>query len=99
MFISLDHGEGVDTRDVIGFFDLETAGRSEATKNMFREHEKSFSVTTLCDDIPNSFLCVSNPYGETVIMSSHSVNTIKTRIFGASRFFKKGPAAQKGKEK
>ena len=48
----------LNTRDVIGVFDLDTAGASRRTEEYFRSAEKNGAVVDLCapGSLPKSFL-------------------------------------------
>ena len=74
----------LNTRDVLGVFDLDTAGASRRTGEYFRRAEDGGAVVDLCPPgtLPKSFIVTDFP-GETVYISPLSPAALKTRAAGA----------------
>lgn len=70
----------LNTRDVIGVFDLDTAGASRRTEEYFRHTESEGAVVDLCapGTLPKSFLVTDFP-DETVYISQLSPAALKKR--------------------
>ena len=70
----------LNTRDVIGVFDLDTAGASRRTKEYFRSAEDNGAVVDLCapGSLPKSFLVTDFP-DETIYISQLSPAALKKR--------------------
>ena len=72
----------LNTRDVIGVFDLDTAGASRRTEEYFRHVESEGAVVDLCapGTLPKSFLVTDFP-DETIYISQLSPAALKKSIF------------------
>ena len=70
----------LNTRDVIGVFDLDTAGASRRTEEYFRSAEDNGAVVDLCapGSLPKSFLVTDFP-DETIYISQLSPVALKKR--------------------
>ena len=70
----------LNTRDVIGVFDLDTAGASRRTEEYFRHAEAEGAVVDLCapGTLPKSFMVTDFP-DETVYISQLSPAALKKR--------------------
>ena len=70
----------MNTRDVIGVFDLDTAGASRRTEEYFRNAEDNGAVVDLCapGSLPKSFLVTDFP-DETIYISQLSPVALKKR--------------------
>ncbi|WP_300251588.1 extracellular matrix regulator RemB [uncultured Subdoligranulum sp.] len=70
----------LNTRDVLGVFDLDTAGASRRTGDYLRRAEQEGAVVDLCapGTLPKSFLVTDFP-GETVYVSPLSPAALKKR--------------------
>lgn len=70
----------LNTRDVIGVFDLDTAGASCRTEENFRSAEDNGAVVDLCapGSLPKSFLVTDFP-DETIYISQLSPVALKKR--------------------
>ncbi|WP_425371548.1 extracellular matrix regulator RemB [Gemmiger formicilis] len=68
----------LNTRDVIGVFDLDTAGASRRTEEYFRHVESEGAVVDLCapGTLPKSFLVTDFP-DETIYISQLSPAALK----------------------
>ncbi len=70
----------LNTRDVIGVFDLDTAGASRRTEEYFRHAESEGAVVDLCapGTLPKSFLVTDFP-DETIYISQLSPAALKKK--------------------
>lgn len=70
----------LNTREVIGIFDLDTAGASRRTQGFFRAAEAEGAVVDLCPagTVPRSFL-VTDFAGQTVYLSPLSSRALRHR--------------------
>lgn len=70
----------VNTRNVIGIFDLDTAGASPRTGDYFKHAEREGAVVDLCPpgSIPKSFM-VTDVSGEVVYLTQLSPTALKKR--------------------
>ena len=70
----------LNTRDVIGVFDLDTAGAYRRTEEYFRSAEDNGAVVDLCTpgSLPKSFLVTDFP-DETIYISQLSPAALKKR--------------------
>ena len=70
----------LNTRDVLGVFDLDTAGASRRTEEYFRKAEAEGAVVDLCapGTLPKSFI-LTDFSGETVYITQLSTSALKRR--------------------
>lgn len=70
----------LNTRDLLGVFDLDTAGASRRTEEFFRSAEAQGAVVDLCapGTLPKSFLLTDFP-DETLYLSQLSPAALKKR--------------------
>ena len=80
MYFHAGQDFGLNTRDVIGVFDLDTAGASRRTEEYFRHAESEGAVVDLCapGTLPKSFLVTDFP-DETIYISQLSPAALKKR--------------------
>jgi len=71
----------INTRDLIGVFDLDTAGSSPRTKSFFRYAESDGAVVDLCvpGSIPRTFLVTDFPT-QTVYLTQLSPAAVSARL-------------------
>lgn len=79
MFIQLEHGESIDENEIIGVFDIETAGRGECARGLFKRKEGDLGVVSLCSDLPRSFLLCDNEFGDRLYITGLSTESVKKR--------------------
>ena len=68
----------LNTRDVLGVFDLDTAGASRRTGDYLRRAEQEGAVVDLSADIPKSFILTDFPT-ETIYVTELSTAALKGR--------------------
>ena len=59
MYLHIGNGSSVDTKDIIGIFDLDTATVSSITKKFINKASKEGRVEYKDSDLPRSFIVVS----------------------------------------
>ena len=79
-YLQLEKGESIDKKEIIGIFDLEKAGVSSATNELFRRKEDEHGVVNLSNDLPKSFILCEGEYSDTIYISGISTESIKKRI-------------------
>ena len=80
MFLHLGSDFLVNSKEMIGIFDLDRTTAGEKTKRFLQAAEQAGRVIDAADDLPKSFL-VTTEYGETrVYLSSLSCGTLKKRM-------------------
>ncbi len=81
MYLHLGQNTVIKTNEVIGIFDLDTCTISKHTKNYLKYNEKQKNVITITNDLPKSFIVLSNKKQKNnlVYISQISAATIKKR--------------------
>ena len=73
-YLHIGNGETVAIRDVIGIFDMDTAGMASATKAFLRRAERAGSVSYGNSDIPRAFiLCGTSPRRRTRLLRGNAI--------------------------
>lgn len=80
MYIQLEKGESIAKNEIIGIFDIDIAGVSAGTKEMFKRKEEEKAVVSLSNDLPKSFLLCDNEYSDRIYVSGLSTDSIRKRI-------------------
>ena len=78
MYLQLGRDYVVNSRDIIGIFDLENTSTSRRTRDFLAYTQKNGAVVSLSDEIPKSFVLVDGPV-ETVYLSPLSPASLKRR--------------------
>lgn len=60
----------VDTRRIIGIFDLDNTSTSKHTRQFLAKAEEEGVVQSACEDIPRSFIVCDHPYHRQIIYLS-----------------------------
>lgn len=89
MYLHLGQDYIVNTRDIIGIFDLENCSVGKRTREFLTHAEKEGAVVSLSDEIPKSFVITDFPY-ETIFLSPISAKTLQRRAARAKMLNKKG---------
>jgi len=80
MYLHIGKGSSVDTKDIIGIFDLDTATVSSITKNFINKAQREGRVEYKDSDLPRSFIVVSKEKKKSrVRLSRISVSGLKLR--------------------
>ncbi|MBO5447812.1 MAG: DUF370 domain-containing protein [Ruminococcus sp.] len=81
MFLHLGNNFLINTRDVIGIFDIENTSVSKATKKFLAAAEKNGRVVYCTYDMPKSFaVCLDRDLTEKVYISQMSCATLLKRF-------------------
>ena len=59
-YLHIGNGDTVATREIIGIFDMDTAGMASSTKAFLRRAERAGSVSYGNSDIPRAFILCGN---------------------------------------
>lgn len=80
MFLHLGNGFVVNTKDIIGIFDIENTSVSQNTKNFLNTASKNKRVVTCTYEMPKSFVvCLDDDFTEKVFISQLSCATLLKR--------------------
>lgn len=89
MYLHLGQDYIVNTRDIIGIFDLDACSVSSRTREFLNRAEKEGAVVSLSDDVPKSFVLTDFPM-DTVFLSPISAKTLQRRAIRVRHLNKKG---------
>ena len=76
MFVHIGGGKFLRSKNIIGFFDIESATQMPATKELLKKVQEESRVESLCADLPKSFVLTD----EKIYISSSAVKTLEKRI-------------------
>ena len=79
MFLHLGENTVILKKNIIGIFDLDGASMSPDTRNFLKKGEDELEVTTIGDEIPKSFVVVTDDLGERIYLSQISSQTLNKR--------------------
>ena len=79
MYLHIGQETVVDTKDIIGIFDLDTSTVNKSTRDYLNLAEKKGEVITITDDLPKSFVVVKNKKEKIVYISQLSSSTLQKR--------------------
>ena len=79
MYIHIGSDFQVNSRDIIGIFDLDITSINDRTGKFLRNAEQNGIVVTLGDDLPKSFVVISNCNGSKIYLSPLSCQTLRRR--------------------
>jgi hypothetical protein len=87
MYLHVGQDFILNSRDVIGIFNLETTAPGRITHEFLRHAEKNGAVVPLSDAVPKSFILTDFP-AQTLFLSPISTATLKNRAshFNADDF-------------
>lgn len=81
MFLHLGNDVLINTKNVIGIFDIEKSSISKHTKDYLGNAEKMNRIVNVSYELPKSFIvCLDEDYNETVYISQISTATLKKRF-------------------
>ena len=78
MYLQLGRDYVVNTRDIVGIFDLENTSTSRRTRDFLAYAQKNGAVVSLSEELPKSFILTDSPV-ETVYLSPLSPASLKRR--------------------
>ena len=71
MYLTLGKNTVVREENIVGIFDLDSSSQSHITRDYLSAAEKRGTVINAAEDIPNSFLIVSEKKEETVYLTQN----------------------------
>ena len=81
MFLHLGNDVLINTKSLIGIFDIEKSSISKFTKEFLGNAEKTKRIVNVSYELPKSFIvCLDDDYNETVYISQISTATLKKRF-------------------
>ena len=84
MYLHLGQDISVNTKDIVGIFDLDTSTISKNTRIFLAKAEKEGNVINITDQLPKSFVVCDMKSGKSglyVYISQISTTTLLRRIF------------------
>ena len=70
MYIHLGNKTVINSKEIVGIFDLDTATVSKRTRDFLKKNEKNNSIVNVSNEIPNSFVVCKDKNKNTVIYFS-----------------------------
>ena len=81
MYLFLGNKTVIDTKDLIGVFDMDTASVSKKTRNYLSDAQKKEEVESVVLDLPKSFIVVKEKnYNQKVYLSTGMTATLIKRM-------------------
>ncbi len=80
MYLHLGQDYVINTRDVVGVFDMETTTVSKRGQEFLNRSQKEGAVVALSDDIPKSYVLTTGVMVDTVYLSDLSPAAMERRI-------------------
>lgn len=82
MFLHLGNDFVVNTKDIIGIFDIENTSVSKYTKDFLNNATKNNRVVNCTYEMPKSFVvCLDRELTETVYISQLAASTLFKRLY------------------
>lgn len=81
MFLHLGNDVVINTKNLIGIFDIDKSSISKFTKEYLNNAEKMKRIINVSFELPKSFIvCLDENFNETVYISQISPATLKKRF-------------------
>ncbi len=80
MYLHLGQDYVIQTRDVVGVFDMETTTVSKRGQEFLNRSQKEGAVIALSDDIPKSYVLTAGPVVDAVYLSDLSPAAMERRL-------------------
>lgn len=81
MFLHLGNDVVINTKNLIGIFDIEKSSISKYTKEYLNNAEKMKRIVNVSFELPKSFIvCLDENFNEIVYISQISPSTLKKRF-------------------
>lgn len=81
MFLHLGNDVVINTKNLIGIFDIDKSSISKFTKEYLNNAEKMKRIVNVSFELPKSFIvCLDENFNETVYISQISPSTLKKRF-------------------
>lgn len=80
MYLHLGNDCLINTKDLVGIFDIENSSTSKLTKNYLNFASKNHMIVNVSLDMPKSFVvCLDEDFNERVYITPISCSTLKKR--------------------
>ena len=79
MYLHLGKGTVINTREIIGIFDLDITSQSHLTRKFLSSAEKAGQVINAAEDIPKSFVVTATGGKQRVYLSQMAAATLLRR--------------------
>ncbi len=79
MYLHLGKSTVINTKDIVGIFDLDTSTISKNTREYLKTAEKSGRVVNVSMELPKSFVVCREKHGTRVYISQISSQTLLKR--------------------
>ncbi|MBR1822947.1 MAG: DUF370 domain-containing protein [Ruminococcus sp.] len=86
MYLHIGNDYSVDSRDIIGIFDIENTTVEKCTKLLLERAEKEHKCVYTTYDMPKSFIITAKKGKERVYISQLSAATLKKRLAAGGGF-------------
>lgn len=80
MYLHLGRGSVIDTREIVGIFDLDNSSQSRITRAFLASAQKKGQIVNAAEDeLPKSFIVTCDKSGRRVYLSQMSAATLLKR--------------------
>ncbi len=80
MYLHIGNSYSVDTRDIVGIFDIENTTVEKCTKKLLERVEKEKRCVYTTYEMPKSFIIIMKNGKEKVYISQLSASTLRKRL-------------------
>lgn len=80
MYLHIGNNYSLDTRDIVGIFDIENTTVEKCTKNLLERAEKEKICIYTTYEMPKSFIVTMKKGSESVYISQLSAVTLRKRL-------------------
>ena len=80
MYLHIGNSYSVDTRDIVGIFDIENTTVEKCTKNLLERVEKEKRCVYTTYEMPKSFIITVKNGREKVYISQLAASTLRKRL-------------------
>jgi len=80
MYVHIGKDSVINSKDIIGVFDIENTSISKKTIEFLNFSEKNKKVINVCSDIPKTFIVTNNNYKSNIYITQVSSSTVKKRL-------------------
>lgn len=80
MYLHIGNNYSLDTRDIVGIFDIENTTVEKCTKNLLERAEKEKICIYTTYEMPKSFIVTMKKGSERVYISKLSAVTLRKRV-------------------
>lgn len=92
MFLHIGGGRFLRTNDIVGFFDIETATQSVATKDFLKAADDKGETESVCSDLPKSLILAAKrgTKKSKLFISASAVRTLESRSMATETIVTEG---------